>query len=218
MLVFGFLPFIPLVILASGALGLGGFLLASLSEPNEETRDIIILGMQGSGKTTLWEALGAKVRAGATYSEEAIDSFSIEVIREGETHRISIHNAKDVGGAKDFVSYKHYLDLINSDSFVYFIVNAMHIRKSDYYEDIEDRLLLINKIVKEKGTEKLGLKILVSHCDHISGNDEKEHIYGKIKEIFKEVGFKDKFPKIEFVNLTDSNDIKWIKNEICNPK
>lgn len=167
------LPFFLLILLA----GLGGGLLGGLAglfinwvigddgpDPNK-TRSIAVLGLKGAGKTTLWNYLqGKRGETNVTMGETEFDIFKIPN-REGKD--IWIKKGKDIGGGLELVK-KYYKELIEKDTYIYFLIRANDLKDKALMEDAYRRLLSIRERATELGIEQgmgFGVKLVLTHVD-----------------------------------------------------
>lgn len=158
--------------LAGAALGaLIAALLTCLSQPNKETKKIVVLGMKGAGKTTLWNSLrGIQGEAKAT---------QIERIREFELTKnngevVKICESYDIGGGDEYVA-EYYKTLIERDTFVYFVVRLDQINDKEVLRKIKARLDRITKSKKENNIpdNNFGLKFVATHLDMVGLSKEQ---------------------------------------------
>ena len=190
-----------------------------LLKPSQKTKKIAILGIKGSGKTTLWNGLRDKneVEYVTTHYQE-IDEFSI---KSGKG-KVTISSTKDIGGGDLYVPY--YNELIEDGTFIYFLVDINTIKENK--DAIRMRLRKIFNMIKgesgEDGKKDCGFKILVTHTDVFFNNNlnrmPKAQLIEYVSDGLELATIKglprDMAKRIETVNLNSPNDIKTIKDEI----
>ncbi len=189
-----------------------------LEKITKKTKRIAILGMKGSGKTTMWNQLQNKIQAAppAATSEEKIESFTIK----SDNKKVYVPETKDIGGGDDWVCY--YSEIINSDgTYIYFLVDLTNLHEKDRALGIRARLLKISSIIKEKRLKNCGCKILATNKKKyiMSGLEQQ---YGNPQEYVKKSLKLHTLEKMQIdidsailpVELTDEDDIMKLKNEI----
>jgi len=185
----------------------------SSTAPIVSTRSIVILGMKGAGKTTLWDKLMKKTGGKLDTQVEKINSFNISV--NGRT--VKIESTKDIGGGDDFIRQGIWDSLIKQNSFVYFLIDLNHIDK----DEINIRLKKIKAILENKDVDQkkeFGFKIIGTHYDTYGNGKSKETVK---YELIKKLDIKDTneiSERIMIADLFNSNDVTIIENEIVNPQ
>lgn len=197
-------------------------LLKNLLSPTKAT-SIAVLGMKGSGKSTLWKGLGGVKAVKNDTRVEKIPSFTL--VRE-DGSSVVINETIDIGGEDSYVKY--YDELVTPNCFVYYVADANRIQDYQYYRKIRSDLRKIDSVLQKKAItpEQFGFKILLSHYDEykqIMPDCSKEELYrtffDKMASI-KSTGYVSglvrgrKTTIIRAVNLTKKPDITVIKNEI----
>ena len=212
--------------------------------PPVKASNIIVLGMKGAGKTTLWHGLGGIETVKRDTLIVEIPSFifqldngrRVRVVREvkrkvpGKSHakKTIVGGGIDIGGEDSYV-YK-YEDLIVQDSFVYYIADATRIHDYQYWRRMRADFRKIDSVVTDKrkkiGKKHFGFKVLLSHYDewlktHPDSNylELYELFYNKMKGVKPEgpIGshFLDRDENVLMViNLLNDNEIEVIKEEI----
>lgn len=214
----------------------GNHLLRGFHEllPAITAKNIVILGMKGAGKTTLWNRLGGIKEVRSNTRIELIPSFifqlgngrRVRVVYENEKYGEKKNGGVDIGGEGSYTA--KYEDLIVPKSFVYYIADATKILEYNYYRKIRSDFrkidsVLNNKRIKEK---QFGFKVLLSHYDEW----EKLHPESGHIELFdsffdKTNGMKPDGPVrrhicekeygyLKAVNLLNDNNIELIKEEM----
>ena len=131
------------------------------SKINKETRRIVILGSQISGKTELWCRLqGIPNQENGGTSNEPIEWF--ELGRKEDGTPVFVLATRDIGGGDKWV-YK-YDDLINEDgTYIFYLINLE--RFEEEKEGNLDRLRKIASIIISKKFEKCGLRLVATFYD-----------------------------------------------------
>lgn len=174
---------------------------------NETTKSVVIFGTKGAGKTTLWQKLGADVFINPTTwetTETTVSNINQFTLKTNKGNVI-IKETKDIGGEDRYV--ESYKQLIENDTFIFFLVNAGEIEKN--LNLIKARLKLICDIIdnnNEKG--RVGLCFILTHMDEYS---MKKDCSSKLKKYINE-------DQIIKGNLLDNGFIDKIKNMIINYK
>lgn len=189
----------------------------------KKATSIAVLGMKGSGKSTLWKGLGGLKAVKIDTRIDKIPSFTL-VRDDGSS--VVINETIDIGGEDSYVRY--YDELVTSNCFVYYVADATKIQEYQYYRKIRSDLRKIDSVLQKKAItpDQFGFKILLSHYDEYKQkmpNCSKEELYrtffDKMASI-KSNGYVSglvrgrKTTIIRAVNLTKKPDISVIKNEI----
>lgn len=197
-------------------------LLKILLSPKKAT-SIAILGMKGSGKSTLWKGLGGVKDVKINTKYERIPSFTL-VRDDGST--VVINETRDIGGEDSYVKY--YSELITPNCFVYYVADATKIQEYQYYRRIRSDLRKIDDVLRKKSItpDQFGFKILLSHYDEfmmVEPECSKEELYqvffDKLATI-KSTGYVGGLVRsrnnaiLQAIILTTESDISLIKNEI----
>lgn len=146
-----------------------GFGLGIITSPNKETKKIIILGMKGAGKTTLWNKLRGKNSTPKETSIEEIESFTLKRIDGSD---ITIESTEDIGGGDDNVSGK-YEELIQKDSFIYFLFDIRKVEQDK--KVINARMMKIWTHIIDHNIENVSMQLVATHFDEyvkVSGGTE----------------------------------------------
>jgi energy-coupling factor transporter ATP-binding protein EcfA2 len=224
----------------------GNHLLKGFHEllPAKKAKNIIILGMQGAGKTTLWNRLGGikEVRSNTTiklippFKYKLENGRKVKVVYENEKYNVDTETAKhrrkkknggvDIGGQDSYTP--QYDNLIIPDSFVYYIVDATKIHEYDYYRKIRSDFRKIDSVIKEKkiSENQFGFKVLLSHYDEWaklhpeSGSLELfDSFFDKMNGMSPDGLVRGQLCKkdnshLQAVNLLNDNDVERIKEAI----
>ena len=152
--------------------------------PAVKVNNIVILGMRGAGKTTLWHRLGGlkEVRSNTTINR--IPSFTfqlkngrrVKVVYENEKYKseepeTGKHRGKkknggiDIGGEDPYTA--EYETLIVPNSFIYYIADATKIHEDDYCRKMRSDFRKIDSVIRDKNIKEkqFGFKVLLSHYD-----------------------------------------------------
>lgn len=199
------------------------FFLGGSFAPTPKTRNIVILGSKGAGKTTLWHRLQGVEDLNDSpknTSQEKIKSFKIDV----SDRSVLVSDTVDYGGDDKWAtSYENII--CNDGTFVYFLVDLLelHEHEEEMYKQIRGRLALVSNICRQKKLKDCGCKILATNKrKYVEQGLEAEH--GEpveyVKKVLKLHTLKRMSIKIDDfilpVELTDEADINKIKEEIIN--
>lgn len=203
-------PLFPIIIGAIILFGIVVIVIILSDSPSPETKKIIILGLQGSGKTTLWRLLKGEHLTKGTYSptsKDQVESFNVS----GSNNRtIKIETTLDLGGGDLYVN--HYKELVEAGTFVYFLIDLTTI--SEKKADINQRLCKLNSLFKDKGIEeKCGLKIIGTHLDETGLTKQQA-----IEKIAKEIKLKYYNNNVVAMDLFNTVDFQTLKDEIVEAK
>lgn len=182
---------------------------------NKYTKNIVIMGARGAGKTTLWHQLrGDKLESTyASTTAESIKTFSFKT-KSGKP--IKIVNGVDYGGSDDYV--KAYLDLLSDNTFVFYLIDLTDLTEQAGRE-LRARLEAIVRTFQNNKTKGQGIKLLATNFGKYSSISNKTRDDAKYEvmqliglEKFKKLKIKD---KIKVVELRDPSDIDEIKEELA---
>lgn len=183
------------------------------------TKNIIILGSKGSGKTTLWNQLQNKI---PTSSPDPTDISNIESFRIAANGRkVKVPSTKDIGGGNDWVN--SYENIIYKDgTYIYYLVDLLNLHEKQMALEIRARLTKISSIIKDKKLMDCGCKILLTNKDTYSKKLQAK--FGPPLKHAKNMLELNKIDKKSLafsindmmmpVELTNSADIEEIKKEI----
>ena len=175
---------------------------------SRKTTSMVILGLKGSGKTTMWKLLkGKHLSKGHSEpsSREKIESFEV---KGTDGRKVSISATYDIGGGDDYVA--QYNSLIEKHTMIYFLVDLTKLESQK--AEINARLEKIVTIFNEKGIKnECGFKIVATHLDETPYTKQvaKNRVYEALSEGYR------KFDIIA-LNLFDEYAFLDIKNEIVN--
>lgn len=182
---------------------------------NKYTKNIVIMGARGAGKTTLWHQLrGDKLESTyASTTAESIKTFSFKT-KSGE--QIEIVDGVDYGGSDDYV--KAYLDWLSDNTFVFYLIDLTNLTEQAGRE-LRARLEAIVRTFQNKKMKGQGIKLLATNFGKYSSISNKTRDDAKYEvmqliglEKFKKLKIKD---KIKVVELRDPSDIDEIKEELA---
>lgn len=209
----GFSLFLPIL---AGCAASIFFEFLSKNKLNENTKNIIILGSKGSGKTTLWRQLQNKILDLSTTPTDETPIESFHIFANGRF--VKVPPTKDIGGGNDWVN--SYESIINKDgTYIYYLVDLTNLHHKNMALEIRARLIKISSIIKDKKLKDCGCKILLTNKATYDKRLKKKfglpltHAKNLLKLNTKGLSFKidDIMMPIE---LTNSSDIDKIKKEI----
>lgn len=133
----------------------------------DKANNVVIVGTKRSGKTTLWKDLGGIKTVKPNTSTDRIESF---VVTRKNGTKVTVSETYDMGGENEYVaSYGSIID--KDDTFIYYLVDSNEVKDPSKMTRIRSDLLKIDKIVKEKGFEKIGFKFILTHFyDYVEKN------------------------------------------------
>lgn len=175
--------------------------------PSVDTRNIIILGLKGCGKTTMWRRLrGEKPQKGTETptSQNQIESFTVSG-SNGRTVRIS--STRDIGGGDDFV--KQYDSLIENGTMVYFLVDLCTLEENIRVINARVKKILI--VAKEKNLEKIGLQIVATHLDEAGYTEDEAK-----NRVMSALKLEGAYRNVIALDLFDDYGFKRLRDEIVN--
>lgn len=181
-----------------------------------KTKNIIILGSKGAGKTTLWSQLQNKILdlSPAPTDMKRVESFKIST--NGRT--VMVPSTTDIGGGNDWVN--SYSNIINKDGiYIYYLVDLTRLHEKNMALEIKARLMKISSIIKEKKLKDCGCKILLTNKKKYETQYKSKYgsplKYAQDTLKFNHKGLSLKIDDFMMaVELTDSTDIDKIKEEI----
>lgn len=188
-------PFINLVVLA-------WFLYKKIKGKN-----LVVLGMKGSGKTRFYRFLQGKPYIEGETEQEEYGGFAYKK-KDGET--IFIKKGIDIGGGDCFVK-DNYEDMIyNCDCLVFCFDMPLYLSNAEYEKDVNSRIDFVWRKFKDRKIDERNFVTLASHTTP----GDKDSI-NKMKEKIKDKEFKN-FCRINFfpVDMTDEECLKNVVNKI----
>lgn len=145
------------------------------SEPTPETKSVVILGMPGAGKTTMWHHLRG-ISAPRLYANTDKDEVSeFEFAKKQDGTPLKIATTSDLGGQGSFVG-SEYDKLIKRDSFILFFMSTEDLQDEKKRKDIEKRLEKIQKIVSENNLKgSVALQFVITKIDLVGQSKANEY-------------------------------------------
>ena len=175
----------PLIIWIAVAIGtlFAAIIISIINVPLDY--DIAILGNQGAGKTTLWNAITSK----SSKIEQTQDRERIEktIVTIGGVKR-KIKQSYDVSGGEDSVKH-YYEELCQKKTFIIYIFDSYKYEQDvEYKTDVLGRLRKIGHEISKQKEEK-NIHIIGSHIDKLANNKkELKNIHAKLEnELLKEI-------------------------------
>lgn len=142
-------------------------------------KKIAIVGMKGSGKSTLWKGLGGKgdKEVSANTSQETIHEFKY---KKQDGTIVTIASTKDIGGENDYVCI--YDELITEDCLIFYLADTNGIFDDPpvpspqdtplvYSGRVRSDLTKIDKCLNNKSEDKFRIEVLLTHF----GSFQKKH-------------------------------------------
>lgn len=180
---------------------------------SEETegKSLAVLGMQGAGKTQLYNMLKGKygVKTVPT-GNEPYESFNIKL----KDRTITISDGKDIGGNETYIR-QFYEDMIVQNEIVIFVFNI----KSYFNNEKERRLInarleyLYEKCKLNKNIDK-NVVIIGSFADKLS-KDEAKDPYNKLLNLVSKKDYEKLFKKNVFIiDVTNKEQVIKVAEEI----
>ena len=172
----------PLSLLTKGLLWAGGLVLAGLAavlikklRPVAKDANIAILGTQGAGKTTLWNAIiKSDKKIKPTIGSETVKETTVTI--NGIKRRIK--QSLDISGSPDNVR-REYKKLITEKEHIIFIFDAQKLLNpaKKEWEEVQMRMRTVCTYL----TDIKRLHIIASHVDKLEKGDKES------KEIFEDI-------------------------------
>lgn len=192
-----------------------GGIVAALSD--RDAKKIAILGLPASGKTTLFQKLGAS-SANDSQVNTSIRDIEEFTFQRSNGEKVTIAKTKDLGGQNEYV--KLYENVIEENTFIYFLLkmedlylnNSLSIGKTKMLP-IKSRMTKIKKIITDKGIKKHNMGFIITHFDEYLKNNpaaSEKVIESDIRYAFS----LDKKSIVLIGNLLDNDFITQIKDRI----
>jgi len=188
----------------------------------EHPESIVILGMKGAGKSTLWEKLGGP-KSEMNTEVDAINKFKLKL---PSSEKIWVEHTQDIGGQTKRL--KMYEGLIKPLTKVFFLVDATELEDDEYVQNICKYLATVRFVFDKNSTSEdfdNKIQIVVTHSDeylevHPEQSSESisqyclERIDNDMEFDFGRLSPKGKSDIFISVNLLDEYYIKKLKNKI----
>jgi hypothetical protein len=193
-----------IVIGAVALIGSGGTLAYLLNENKTIIeKGLIILGMQNSGKTTIYDFLQKTNKAGVTSKVDDYQEFKYTF---KDKNSVTIRKGKDIGGRLEFVKpfYKKMINDPNVDV-CFFVFNVFeYLNDEEYSGDVNARL----HFLFENGILEKNYKIIGSYLDKFKVS-EQSIVQARICLLVKDKSYSGLFSSHNFhlTNLTDEEQL-----------
>lgn len=171
----------------------------------KKTIGLAVLGLKGSGKTTLQNYLRNTSHGGST----PLTGTSLHEVRITSGDRtIIIKSGKDVSGSDEAITHQ-YEELIEQCDHILFITDANRLNKNKEYHKKSRGLL--NKINKKLKTEKDEKKLILigSHKDLLEKADKSNANDEFLSKQFE--GLNENVSATILMNFTSEKDLKKLK-------
>lgn len=192
---------------AAGAAGGGLAAIFSKEDTPLLRKGLFILGMQDSGKTTIYDFLSGKKNAGVTTNITEYNEFKYSF---GDQHSMVIRKGIDTGGDSGFFG-RYYGKMIKDENidYCFFVFNSYeYIKNQNYRREVNSRLYAIF----EKGILNKSTAIIGSFEDHFT-QDELPFVYDKINELTKDKSYSSLLSR-EFFHVIDLRNEAKLKKLI----
>ena len=211
------LPLLPLLGWGLGIL-LGGIGIAAVAGAFEDPKKnkLGILGMQQAGKTRFLDFLRNRPFMEGSSGRNSYPEFKYKLPITGK--EITISSGKDLGGGAIYRGdYNSILD--NNDVIVYFfdidkyLKNELDFDKIPYQRSCNSRFEHIYSNIK---ISKKPTLIIATHKDkcRFSENEMKQ----ELDALIKDKPYKDLLEEVQYVNLTNNEEVRGLVNKIFNKK
>lgn len=206
-------PLIPILWIAGILFGGAGVVAVAGAFKDPKIHKLGVLGMQGSGKTRFLSFLrNIPFKEGST-GRENYDSFKYVLNTKKE---ITIASGLDVGGGEMYRGdYNEILD--ESDVILYFfdigkyLINEKDSKGESYQRYCNSRFQHIySKIYKAKKPTL----IIATHKDKCEFSEDE--MGKRFNALIQNKSYKNILKEVEYVNLTDTNELENLKNKIFN--
>jgi AAA+ ATPase superfamily predicted ATPase len=167
-------------------------------------KGLVILGMQNSGKTTIYDCLRGEKKAGVSTNIEEYDEFIYKLDKGREIH---IREGKDLGG-DDGIFGKYHKKMISDEhiDFCYFVFNIReYLDTATYQRSVNARLHAIH----QKGVLSKNIAVIGSYFDLLS-KEEQSVVFDSLQKLTVGKGYKELVSR-EFLYLLDLTDKKQMK-------
>ena len=192
---------------AAGAAGGGLAAVFSKDKKPLVKKGLFILGMQNSGKTTIYDFLRGEKKAGVTTNINDYDEFTYSF---NSTNSIVIRKGIDTGGDPAIFGryYKKMIENKNID-FCFFVFNSFkYVNEEEYRREVNARL----HAIYEKGILNKNTAIIGSFRDHF-GEEKIYSIHNKITKLTSNKSYSILLSR-EFFHLIDLTNASKVKTLI----
>jgi hypothetical protein len=192
---------------AAGAAGGGLATIFSKDKKPLVKKGLFILGMQNSGKTTIYDFLRGEKKAGVTTN---IDDYNEFTYSFNSTESIVIRKGVDTGGDPAIFGryYSRMIENKNID-FCFFVFNSFkYVNEEEYRREVNARL----HSIYEKGILNKKTAIIGSFKDHF-GQEKMYSIHNKITQLTSDKSYSILLSR-EFFHLVDLTNESKIKKFI----
>jgi GTPase SAR1 family protein len=206
-LIHGFFP-LPVLLWGIAAVfgGVGVYALTGLIFPKDSV-NLTILGMQRSGKTTLWNGILEGNELKHSQSTATITQLDEKVVEINGVRKVFKNNF-DIPGTIDYVRLE-YKNLIEENDFVIFSVSGPeYLSNLKYQDEANARLSFIKYFIDKKD-----FHILITHTDQLQREADKNRILKILNktDLFQHIKSEG---RVAFLNLLNQNDINGYINNI----
>lgn len=188
-------------------LGDFGFILARFLYKKIKGKNLVVLGMKGSGKTRFYRFLQGKPYIEGETEKEEYEEFAY---RKKDGGTIFIKKGIDIGGGDYFVK-DNYKDMIyKCDCLVFCFDMPLYLSNEEYEKDVNSRIDFVWRKFKDRKIDERNFVTLASHTtpgDKDSKTKFKSKIKGKEFEDFCRINF-------FMVDMTDEECLKGVVNKI----
>lgn len=192
-----FIP--PIIVIGVIIAGLIGWVLYLKTKTKYvKGTSIVVLGMQGAGKTEFLNKLNPKIKvSGEGNSTTEYDSFDISV--KNKTKRIN--RGKDIVGSESMVR-PYYAKLISESDIIFFMFDSYrYLNDNEYRKNTNARIDFINNKIEGKSHAIIG-----THFDLFPKNNKKE-VISKIQGYVLNKPYEDLFHENFFVIDATKKDL-----------
>lgn len=206
-------PLIPILWIAGVLFGSAGVAAVAGAFKNPKIHKLGVLGMQGSGKTRFLSFLRNIPFIEGSTSRKKYDSFKYILNTKKE---ITIASGIDIGGGEMY--RPDYNKILNESEVIlyFFDIGKYLINEKDSNGDCYQRYCnsrfqhIYSKIYKAKKP----ILIVATHKDKCGLSEEE--MAQKFNALIQNKSYKNILKEVEYVNLTDINEIKNLTNKIFN--
>lgn len=185
-----------------------GFILARFLYKKIKGKNLVVLGMKGSGKTRFYRFLQGEPYIEGETEKEKYEEFAYKK-KDGET--IFIKKGVDISGGENFVKDNYAQMINNCDCLVFCFDMPRYLSNEKYEKEVNRRIDFVWEKFKDRKIDESNFVTLASHTTPRGDKDSKMKFIKKIKN----KGFKD-FCRANFfmVDMTDEECLKEVVNKI----